>query len=145
MSEKGLRIIIAGGRDFSDYELLEKESLKIIKEKVKEMGLSQIPKEKITIISGTARGADSLGEKFASKFGLNLEQYPAQWQIPGEKSGYNRKAGYERNLKMAEAASQDMENYIPMLIAFWDEKSKGTNHMINIARNKNIETIIIEY
>ena len=139
MAEKGLRIIIAGGRDFNDYGVLEKSVLKIIKEKVHEMGLSQIPKDKITIISGTARGADSLGEQFAEKFGLSLERYPANWDTEKKKAGYNR------NLRMAEVASNDLEYFIPMLIAFWDGKSKGTNHMINIAKKKNIETVIINY
>ena len=139
MSTKGLRIIIAGGRDFNDYGVLEKSVLKIITAKVNEMGQSQIPKDKITIISGTAKGADSLGENFAKKFGLKLECYPADWDL------YKKRAGYIRNEQMAKEASKDPENYIPMLIAFWDNTSKGTGHMIDLARKHKCEVYIINY
>lgn len=151
---KGLKIIIAGGRDFNDYQLLRAESLRIVAEKAKLMNIDKIPKEKITIISGKAKGADSEGEKFAKEFNLNLKEYPADWRnleaepcrISENAHGkYNALAGLARNVKMAEAACSDRENYDPMLIAFWDGKSTGTKHMIDTAKKMNMEVHVVEY
>jgi len=47
------KIIIAGGRNFSDYNTLCKYC---------DLALSTLDKDKITIVSGKARGADKLGE-----------------------------------------------------------------------------------
>ncbi len=136
--DKGLRIIIAGGRDFNDYELLRKECLRIISDKVQRMGYKTIPREKVTIISGTAKGADTLGEKFSAEFNLGLEKFPADWTNDG------KAAGPIRNKKMLDYALADPEDYEGMLIAFWDGKSSGTANMIKISKPW-IETDVVGY
>jgi hypothetical protein len=118
-------VIIAGGRDFSDYKLL-KESMDILLTYFKD----------VTIISGAAKGADSLGEVYAKEKGYNLIKCPANWDK------YGKSAGYIRNCDMANII-QDSNNGI--CVCFWDEKSKGTKHMIDIAKSKKIETYIINY
>ena len=50
---------------------------------------------------------------------------------------YGKKAGYLRNVEMAENANA--------LIAFWDGKSKGTKHMIDIATERNLPIRVIRY
>ena len=122
-----MRIIIAGSRTFSDYEYLKKETEEIIKEN---MGL--FPQE-IFIISGTASGADTLGEKFCKENSYNLVRFPAEWETLG------KKAGYVRNKEMAKYANKDT---VSILIAFWDGKSRGTKHMINIARKEKLKIYI---
>lgn len=117
------RIIIAGGRDFNDYNLLKEKVDNIISDKRKT--------HQIYIVSGKARGADSLGEKYANENGLNIMEFPADWDKHG------KSAGYKRNLEMAENADA--------LIAFWDGDSRGTKHMINIAKEKNLLIRIIRY
>ena len=117
------RIIIAGGRDFNDYNLLKEKVDNLISEKRKT--------HQIYIVSGKARGADSLGEKYANENGLNIMEFPADWDKHG------RSAGYKRNVEMAENADA--------LIAFWDGESRGTKHMIDIAKEKNLLTRIIRY
>lgn len=117
------KIIIAGGREFSDYQLLKEKVDNIISEKRKRF--------QIVIISGKARGADSLGERYANENAFNIMEFPADWDK------YGKKAGYMRNTEMAENADA--------LIAFWDGKSKGTKHMIDIATNKNLPIRIIRY
>jgi hypothetical protein len=114
------KVIIAGGRDFSDYELLDKN--------VYEFTLYQLDLE---IVSGCANGADKLGEKYANTYGIPIKRFPADWDKHG------KSAGYIRNKQMAE--------YADMLIAFWDGKSKGTNHMIDLATNSNLKIHIINY
>ena len=38
-----------------------------------------------------------------------------------------------------------MADYANMLIAFWDRKSKGTNHMINIAKKAGLIVKVVYY
>ena len=140
-TNKEIRIIIAGGRSFNDYQTLKAESLKAITAIVKEVtGQSKVKKEYITIVSGSASGADTLGEQFANEFSLNLKCFPANWDR------YGRRAGYMRNVEMAEFAS-DKENGMAYgaLIAFWDGKSKGTKHMIDTAKKAKMDVHIISY
>ena len=56
------KIVIAGGRDFTDYPLLKEQCDSYI-QKITQEG------EQIVIISGTARGADTLGEQYAIEKG----------------------------------------------------------------------------
>ena len=68
------------------------------------------------IVSGGAHGVDFCGEAYAKKQGLKLTVIPALWDK------YGKKAGILRNITMAE--------YADALIAVWDGKSRGTEHMI---------------
>ena len=117
------KTIIAGGRDFMDYNLLKEKTDKILQEKK--------VTHKIVIISGCARGADTLGLPYASENAFDIEEYPADWDK------YGKKAGYMRNVEMAKNADA--------LIAFWDGKSKGTKHMIDIATERNLSIRVIRY
>ena len=117
------KTIIAGGRDFMDYNLLKEKVNKILQEKK--------VTHKIVIISGCARGADTLGLRYATENAFDVEKYPAEW------GNYGKKAGYMRNVEMAENADA--------IIAFWDGKSKGTKHMIDIATERNLPIRIIIY
>lgn len=126
---KELRIIVAGSRCFNDYELLKKEVVNIVKS-------SNKPKQFIKIISGKAKGADTLGERFAKEFRLEVKEFPADWDRLG------KKAGYVRNAEMAKFAAD--ENY-GILIAFWDGKSRGTKHMIDLAEKYGLEIHIVRF
>lgn len=121
-----IRVIIAGSREFYNKELLYKEVDNI---------LSDIYDEKIEIISGHCRGADSIGEQYALDKKIQLKVFPPYWKIHG------KKAGYIRNIEMAQYASE-IPNAI--LIAFPIGESKGTRMMINIAKEHGIKTFIIE-
>jgi hypothetical protein len=132
-----MRIIIAGSRTFSDYKLLETECMKRIPDFDKIQSKNSV-ESNVTIISGHAKGADALGEKFALSHRLGLSLFRADWNKD------KRGAGYKRNERMAKYA-KDSENG-SMLIAFWDGKSKGTKHIIDIAKRIGIQKIeIIEY
>lgn len=117
------RVIIAGGRDMANYALVEREADKLLANMVARG-------EEIVIVSGNARGADKLGEQYAEARGYECRTYPADWSI-------GKSAGYKRNQLMAENADA--------LIAFYDGKSKGTGHMINIAKTKGLPTRIVSY
>ena len=117
------KVIIAGSRGFSNYKLLREQCNKYLREKRKTSN--------IIIVSGHARGADALGEKYAQEEGFDLETYPAQWKKLG------KQAGFRRNEQMAEVADA--------LIAFWDGESHGTKHMIDIMTNKGLPTKVVNY
>lgn len=122
MKEK-FRVIIAGSRDFNDYNLLEEKCNFLLSEKVKT--------HDIVIVSGTARGADKLGERYAEEYGYEIDAHPADWDK------YGKSAGYKRNTQMGEVADA--------VICFWDGVSKGTKHMIDIAKEKNLMLRVIRY
>ena len=109
------RVIIAGSRTFTDYDLLKRYA---------DFKLKNITDD-IQILSGHARGADALGERYALERGYSLLLFPADW------GQYGRKAGYVRNEEMACNADA--------LIAFWDGVSRGTRHMIHTASGHNLK------
>ena len=128
---KTIRIIIAGGRKFNDYEMLKRTMLKFI---IKLH--DHIDFHKVEIVSGNANGADKLGERFAKEYNYDLKIMPAQWDLHG------KSAGYIRNNEMLVYAKEADHS---VLVAFWDGKSKGTSHMIEIARNKLKNVDIVFY
>ncbi len=109
-----MKVIIAGSRDFNDYKKLCEYC---------DLMLSNT--ENVEIVSGTARGADMLGMKYALDRMLVLKEFPADWDT------FGKSAGYRRNKQMAE--------YADALIAFWDGKSKGTKHMIDLAKEHGLK------
>lgn len=117
-----MRTIIAGGRDFNDYELLSGE--------VEDFEENH-SKSYLTVVCGKARGADSLGEKWAKQEGRGILFFPADWDTHG------KAAGYIRNSEMADNAEA--------LIAFWDGKSKVTKNMIDIALRKGLLVKVVKY
>ena len=107
------QVIIAGCRNYNNYT-----EAKIYIDRC----LSNIRRtHKITIISGGCCGADKLGERYAVENNFNVVRYPAQW------NKYGKKAGPIRNKAMAEIAD--------FIICFWDGESKGTQSMIQFAKD----------
>ena len=132
---KELRIIIAGGRDFTDYKLLKK-TLKDYLINLIAQGYHVTPSV-IKIVSGTAKGADELGERLADEFGFQVYRFPADWDR------FGKSAGYIRNKEMARfAAGGDL---MGVLFAFWDGKSKGTKHMIDLAYDHGVVVRVVNY
>lgn len=77
----GIKLLIAGSREYDDYEFLEK-AVRDLKTPID------------YIISGTARGADKLGERYAMENNIDIMKFPADW------NSYGKKAGYIRNEQM---------------------------------------------
>jgi hypothetical protein len=115
-----MRVIVAGSRGFTDVARLF-------------VNLDHFhARWPITaIISGTASGADTLGEQWAKNRGVPVVRMPADWNTHG------KSAGYKRNEQMAEVADY--------LLAFWDGKSRGTKHMIDIAARRGLTMTVIRY
>ena len=116
----GFKVIIAGSRTFRDYELMKQK-----------LDIAFSKRKPTAIICGEAKGADSLGKKYAKEHRINVESYPADWTKNG------KGAGYIRNEEMAENADA--------LIAFWDGKSAGTKHMIKTATDLGLQVRVINF
>jgi len=112
-----MRTIIAGDRNFQDYELM--------KEAIEESEF-----EITIVISGCARGADTLGEQWAEENDVPVLKFPANWDA------YGRAAGPIRNGEMAKSAEA--------LIAFLAPHSKGTKNMIEQATKKGLKVFVKE-
>lgn len=123
MEKTSLKIVVAGSRNFNDYELL-KETLDNLLGNIS-------PTETVEIVSGTARGADRFGERYARERNYALKRFPANWDK------YGKSAGYIRN--------EEMARYSNYGVIFWDESSRGTKHMIDLLHKYGIKCEVITF
>ncbi|MBR4100013.1 MAG: DUF2493 domain-containing protein [Clostridia bacterium] len=117
------RIVVAGGRDYENYEEA-KRYIDFCIENIKN-------KHTLIFISGGCKGADMIGERYAKENGFEIERYLADWKR------YGKSAGPKRNKQMAQIAD--------FIICFWDGKSKGTKSMIEYAKTLNKPTRVKRY
>lgn len=110
-----MKVIIAGSRDIEDYELIDVA--------VRESGFTVTE-----VVSGTARGVDKLGERWAEEYNIPIKRFKPDWSI-------GRSAGIIRNTEMA--------SYADALIAIWDGYSRGTKHMIDYAKSKGLMVYVL--
>ena len=116
-----MKLIIAGSRNFTDQYALFKLMDGLTHYAPWVLGVSEV-------VSGTARGVDTLGEVWAEHMNIPVTRMPADW------AKYGRSAGFIRNAEMAE--------YADALVAVWDGVSKGTANMIDLAKRKQLLTHI---
>ena len=116
-------ILVAGGRDFDDYVRVKADLDKL---------------KPSSIISGGAKGADNLGEHYAylklhAGENMRLQCFPAQWDK------YGKSAGYKRNQQMLDEGKPDL------VLIYWDGISKGTKHMLDIAKRAGVKVQLEAY
>lgn len=124
-------IAIVGGRDFNDYELMKQTIFDYLKCPHCNVIHTDTYYAGHKIVSGGAKGADSLAEKIAEEYGFETIVHKPDW------NKYGKSAGYIRNTYIIADAD--------IVFAFWDGKSKGTEHSINIARKMDKTVRIINY
>lgn len=136
-----MRVVIAGSRSIKGDKAIE-----LINKAVKECGW-----EIDEVISGDAAGVDTAAIEWAKQNDIDYVVMPANW-----KKYPNKSAGYKRNQKMAWYANiaekilrlQGLEDkeipskYRGGLIAVWNGKSKGTGHMIDIAKEMDLKVFV---
>ena len=115
------KVIIAGGRDYNNYQQMITMMDAYLKNK----------HPYVTIISGGAKGADSLGERYAALRGYPLIVMKADWDK------YFKRAGYLRN--------EDMLGIANASVCFWNEVSKGTGHMVKISKGSGKPYRVVLY
>lgn len=107
----GLRVIVCGSRNWTDREQIANR-------------LFDLPPGSL-IVHGNAKGADRIAGQEAEKLGHYVEPWDALWNLWG------KRAGPIRNEAMAKAGAD-------LCIAFWDGKSRGTQHMVDMAEKYGI-------
>ena len=112
--ENFMKLLIAGSRGITDFDLAP-----------------YIPDGTDKIISGGAKGIDTLAEQYAEQNGLK------KIIIKPEYEKYGKAAPIKRNETMVELADA--------VLVIWDGKSKGTKYTIDYAKklNKEITVIIV--
>jgi hypothetical protein len=115
-----IKVIIAGGRDFDDFNKLCQVCDEFLQDQ-----------NDIEIVSGACKGADLLGERYATERNYPIKQFPADWRR------YGKSAGLKRNTEMAA--------YAHTLIAFWDGESKGTQNMIDLAKQADLKVEVFYF
>ena len=114
-----MKVIIAGSRDYDDYEQFEET---LYRNHCHPDSGSFFFSE---VVSGGARGADRLGELFAVERDMPCTTFTPAWGRLGKRAGYVR--------------NEEMASYADALIAFWDGESRGTKHMIDIALREGLD------
>lgn len=109
-----MRVLVCGGRDFMDRAWLFRELDALLSSR----GVT-------IIISGCARGADTLGIEWAEARGIEVARFPADWNTHG------RAAGPIRNQQMLEEGKPDL------VVAF--PGGGGTADMVRRTRAARIE------
>jgi len=117
---KGERLAVVGSRDFDDFELF-----------VKIMDRLRLVKVIDVIISGGAKGVDSMARHYSEVNGIDFEEYLSDWDKHG------RSAGFIRNQTIWDNSTSG--------IAIWDGISKGTAHSFEISKKQNKPLIIFNY
>lgn len=115
------RVLIAGSREFSDISLFSTYLNKYLAEH------TLTDYSKIKLVSGGARGVDTLAENFAKVNNIEIQIFKPDWSV-------GKFAGIVRNKEMSENCD--------IALIFWDGKSKGTENMISLLNKKNIPTQI---
>lgn len=122
MKTEPIKIVVAGSRDFNDVELMRSELNQFVRD---------IETKAIEVVSGGARGADTLGEQYAKHYKQSCTVFPADWEKYGKRAGYIRNA--------------DMAKYADACIVFWDGKSRGTANMIELAKRYKLILKVVNY
>lgn len=115
-----LKVIIAGSRHFTNYNFVKQHCDFYLKDQ-----------QDVEIISGNAKGVDTLGEKYSLEvLSKEATKFPADWKKHGLAAGFIR--------------NKEMAIYADALIAFWDGMSKGTGNMIKLAKKYNLKIRIVD-
>lgn len=112
-----MKTIIAGSRGINDYS--------IVLEAIEHSGF-----EITEVVSGTARGVDKLGERYAVENVIPITRFVPDW------NKYGKRAGFLRNAEMGD--------YAEALVAVWDGESRGTKQMIDYATKKGLKVFVYE-
>ena len=108
-----MKLAIVGSRTISDINLSD-----------------YITEKPDTIISGGARGIDTLAAEYARQNGIELIEY-----IPNYNK-YGRSAPIIRNRQIIEACDK--------VLAIWDGQSHGTLNSINLAKKLGKKLVVID-
>ena len=120
-----MKLAVVGSRSFQ-YDFNAKVgAIYLICDKIEELKIDHL-------VSGGAKGPDHWGEEAAGNYHLSTTIYKPNWNKHG------KAAGFIRNELIIDAADH--------VLLFWDGKSRGTKHDLDLARKKgkNYELFVWE-
>lgn len=115
-----MKLLVCGGRNFSDYLKL-RETLSNF----------HTEREITLMITGACKGADLLADGWAAREGIPRALFPANW------AGEGKAAGFIRNRRMLKVCNPHV------VLAF--PGGHGTADTIKLAQYLSIETIEVSY
>lgn len=124
-----MRVLVCGSRTWTNREMLRRQLDRLV---------DQCTDNILAVIHGCAQGADLLAKEWATDVAgiytvnVALMEFPANWRIHG------KSAGFIRNQQMLTEGKPDL------VLAFWDGKSRGTKHMIDLAKKAGVRVEIIQ-
>lgn len=128
-----MRILVSGGRDHSNYQQVRDELERVVNEfeLYYDDEYKMVDGSKLTLIHGGAKGADTHADDWAVCNWLVPEVYKADWNVHG------KAAGPIRNQQM-------LDTGIDLVLAFPTKNSRGTWHMIKIAKAAGVEVRVFD-
>ena len=114
---EGYTLAIIGSRNMISEPLFQEGVIQAIEQ----WGLPS------SVVSGGAKGADTMGEKWADDNGIDCIVYNSDWEKHG------KKAGPLRNIDIIKKADK--------VLAFPSHKGKGTQHAISLAKVQQKEVL----
>lgn len=122
-----MRLAIIGSREFTDYDkLCDILLIHFNQYNFKDENYQYVFD---TIVSGGAKGADSLAARFAKNNGIKLIEHIPDWSA-------GKGAGFARN--------HDIIANSDFILAFWNG-SPGTKHSLSLAKKLKKPTLIIYF
>jgi hypothetical protein len=112
-----MKLAVIGSRNFSDSHILT-QTLNMLHEEY----------NVTTLVSGGAKGADIMGQRWAEIRSIETEIYIPDWNLHGKRAGLLR--------------NQDIVNSADLIVAFWDGVSTGTRHAIDLAHSSKTPVIV---
>jgi len=125
-----MKLAIVGSRTFNDYDLFEYwigyfgGDIIVGSRTFNDCDLEEL-------VSGGAKGADSLAEEYAKLWGCPIRIFRPDWDKFGKQAGFIR--------------NQQIVDNCDMVLAFWDGKSRGTKDTIDKARKAKKPTFIVYF
>ena len=130
-----LSLIIAGTRTFNDYRFFRDRCNHLLKNYLKFDTGKYRYNPQIEIISGCAKGPDSMAIDYAIYNFIKYKEFKPDWDK------YDKRAGVLRNIEMKDYA---IRNGKGALLAFFDGKSKGTSHMIEVSKEAGMNVRVVK-
>ena len=117
-----MKLIVTGGRDYNNYELVDKVLTQVYNE--------MFPNQIVAVVQGNAKGADALGKRWALANNIPCEEFDADWQR------YGKAAGVMRNQEMLD------ESQPCVVVAF--PGGRGTFDMMRRTKQAGVELSVVK-
>jgi tRNA-splicing ligase RtcB len=106
-----MKLVIFGSRGITDIAEVERA-----------VAASGVLPQVTEIISGGAKGVDTLAQQYAEQCGIPFRLFPPDWEKHGNSAGARR--------------NEEMAAHADFGVAVWDGKSRGTEHMIGLMQGR---------